>query len=48
MIADQRFLEGRKDVLTFVTEPLEEDMTLAGRSKRRWRWPYRPPMPISS
>lgn len=30
MIADQRFLEGRKDVLTFVTEPLEEDMTLAG------------------
>ena len=30
MIADQRFLEGRKDVLTFVTEPLAEDVTLAG------------------
>lgn len=30
MVADQRFLEGRKDVLTFVTEPLAEDMTLAG------------------
>lgn len=30
MIADQRFLGGRGDVLTFVTEPLTEDVTLAG------------------
>ena len=30
MVADQRFLAGRKDVLTFVTEPLTEDMTLVG------------------
>ena len=30
MVADQRFLAGRKDVLTFVTEPLAEDMTLVG------------------
>ncbi len=31
MVADQRFLSGRPDVLTFVSEPLEEDMTLVGR-----------------
>lgn len=30
MVADQRFLSGRADVLTFVTEPLAEDMTLVG------------------
>ena len=30
MVADQRFLSGRSDVLTFVSEPLEEDMTLVG------------------
>ena len=30
MVADQRFLAGRRDVLTFVTEPLDGDMTLAG------------------
>ena len=30
MVADQRFLFGRPDVLTFVSEPLEEDMTLVG------------------
>lgn len=30
MIADQRFVAGRSDVLTFVTEPLEGDVTLAG------------------
>ena len=30
MVADQRFLSGRSDVLTFVSEPLEEDMTFVG------------------
>lgn len=30
MVADQRFLSGRPDVLTFVTESLVEDLTLAG------------------
>ena len=30
MIADQRFLEGREDVATFVTEPLTEEVTLVG------------------
>lgn len=30
MVADQRFLAGRRDVLTFVTEPLTEDVTLVG------------------
>ena len=30
MVADQRFVSGRADVLTFATEPLEADMTLAG------------------
>ena len=30
MVEDQRFLDGRDDVLTFVTEPLEEDLVLAG------------------
>jgi hypothetical protein len=30
MVADQRFLAGRKDVLTYATEPLAEDLTIAG------------------
>lgn len=30
MLADQRFVSGREDVLTFVTEPLDGDMTLVG------------------
>ena len=30
MVSDQRFTDGRSDVLTFVTEPLAEDMTLMG------------------
>jgi putative CocE/NonD family hydrolase len=30
MDADQRFLAGRKDVLTYVTEPLTGDVTIAG------------------
>ena len=30
MIADQRFLNGRKDVLSYLTDPLTEDLTLAG------------------
>jgi hypothetical protein len=30
MDADQRFLQGRRDVLTYMTKPLEEDMTVAG------------------
>jgi putative CocE/NonD family hydrolase len=30
MVADQRFASRRTDVLTFQTEPLEEDLTLAG------------------
>lgn len=30
MLADQRFVSDRSDVLTFVTEPLDGDMTLAG------------------
>lgn len=30
MVADQRFLAGRGDVLTFVSEPLPEDTTLVG------------------
>ena len=30
MIEDQRFLDARSDVLTFVSEPLEEDLVLAG------------------
>lgn len=30
MVADQRFLAGRPDVLTFVSDPLPEDMTLVG------------------
>ena len=30
MVADQRFAAARPDVLTFVTEPLAEDMTLVG------------------
>lgn len=29
-VEDQRFVDGRPDVLTFVTEPLESDMELAG------------------
>lgn len=31
MVEDQRFLADREDVLTFVTEPLTEDLVLAGR-----------------
>jgi len=30
MDADQRFLAGRKDILTYVTDPLTEDLTIAG------------------
>jgi putative CocE/NonD family hydrolase len=30
MVADQRFAASRPDVLVYVTEPLEEDLTLAG------------------
>jgi putative CocE/NonD family hydrolase len=30
MDADQRFLAGRKDVLTYETEPLSDDLTIAG------------------
>jgi hypothetical protein len=30
MDADQRFLKGRSDVLTYVTKPLEKDMTIVG------------------
>jgi putative CocE/NonD family hydrolase len=30
MVADQRFAATRPDVLVYVTEPLEEDLTLAG------------------
>ncbi|HEX4227394.1 MAG TPA: CocE/NonD family hydrolase [Bryobacteraceae bacterium] len=30
MDADQRFLEGRADVLTYVTKPLETDLTMVG------------------
>jgi putative CocE/NonD family hydrolase len=30
MDADQRFLKGRRDVLTYDTEPLTEDLTVAG------------------
>ncbi len=30
MDADQRFLAGRKDVLSFTTEPLTDDLTIAG------------------
>jgi putative CocE/NonD family hydrolase len=30
MDADQRFLTGRKDVLTYVTDPLPDDLTIAG------------------
>ena len=30
MLTDQRFVSDRSDVLTFVTEPLDGDMTLAG------------------
>ncbi|MBQ7856166.1 MAG: CocE/NonD family hydrolase [Alistipes sp.] len=33
MIADQRFTTEREDVLTFLTEPLTEDITLAGEAK---------------
>lgn len=29
-VADQRFVEGRTDVLTFVSEPLEHDLTVTG------------------
>jgi putative CocE/NonD family hydrolase len=29
-VADQRFVEGRPDVLTYVSEPLEEDLTVTG------------------
>ncbi|MFT5048749.1 MAG: putative CocE/NonD family hydrolase [Chlamydiales bacterium] len=31
MVEDQRFLADRDDVLTFVTEPLKEDLVIAGR-----------------
>lgn len=30
MVADQRFTDGRSDVVTFASEPLERDLTLAG------------------
>jgi hypothetical protein len=30
MDADQRFAEARKDVLTYLTDPLEQDLTVAG------------------
>jgi len=30
MDADQRFLSGRKDILTYVTDPLTEELTIAG------------------
>ena len=30
MVADQRFLEKRKDLLTYSTEPLDRDFTVAG------------------
>ncbi len=31
MVEDQRFVSDRDDVLTFLTEPLEEDLVIAGR-----------------
>lgn len=37
MLTDQRFVSDRSDVLTFVTEPLDGDMTLAGPSMSSWR-----------
>jgi putative CocE/NonD family hydrolase len=30
-VADQRFVEGRPDVLTFVSEPLDHDITVSGQ-----------------
>jgi len=30
-VADQRFVEGRPDVLTFVSEPLDHDVTITGK-----------------
>lgn len=30
MVADQRFLDDRKDVISYVTEPLTQDLTIAG------------------
>lgn len=30
-VEDQRFVDGRPDVLTFVSEPLQEDLVVAGR-----------------
>ena len=30
MDADQRFVEGRKDVLSYVSEPLNDDLVVAG------------------
>ncbi len=30
MIADQRFLSDRKDVVSYTSEPLNEDVTIAG------------------
>lgn len=32
MVEDQRFLAGREDVLIFETEPLDEDLVIAGRT----------------
>ena len=31
MVADQRFAEARADVVAFVTEPLDNDITVSGR-----------------
>lgn len=30
MVEDQRYLEGREDVISFVTEPLKDDLVIAG------------------
>lgn len=35
MVEDQRFTHGRTDVLTYETEPLDEDVTLAGQVTAR-------------
>ena len=34
MVADQRFAARRPDVLAYQTEPLEDDLTLAGPDQR--------------
>jgi len=48
MVDDQRFASYRPDVLVYQTDPLEEDVTIAGRSRPVSRSPVPARTPTST